>query len=609
MPSARLYRAASPFNDVELAELDYEQTYDVMYLAHIDHAPGKLERYDHADWRFLDLTFGPVIGPPADVAATATTPNVDADNDGNAYFPQPARYVVTAVNLDSGQESRASAEDSATNDLTLKRNFTTVTWSAADAADKYRVYKAENTGGFGWLGDTVSLSFVDDNITADLTDAPPVGYNPFEGEGNYPSTVTFFQQRLTYGRTRLKPNGVWMSQTADFDNFDKSSPLKADDSVVAALDATKVNAVNQLVSLSTGLLALGSDGVFQISGADRIITPTQVETLRSSGIGASRLNPILVDTVAFFQTNVGNEVHSIGYEFEVDGVDTSDVTIFSTHFFEGHDIKWWAFARFPRSIIWAGRSDGKLLAFTWEKKQQVFGWTLCETDGFIEAGTVITEPSGFGVNGQQLYEDRLYVVVQREIDGEMRKYNERMAEARWIDVADTCFLDSALRYNFEEPQTILRGLDHLEGRAVAALADGQVITNTLTVEGGSVELPFAASRVSIGLPFVGEVETLPLAPDRQFGDTSGKRQQAKEARIRVERTRGLLAGVDETALYAVQERSVDDSYDQAVGLFSGICDVTMAGDVKRETTMLVRQTEPLPFTLLAAYLEPIVTGG
>ena len=135
MGVSRVYVVGSPYNGVELDDLDFEQTADTMYLAHINHAVHKLVRNDHDDWEFIEVTFGPSIAAPTGCSAVATSPNVDADNSGDAYFPQDATYVVTALNDDSGQESRASNEDTANNDLTLKRNFNTITWSAVTDAD------------------------------------------------------------------------------------------------------------------------------------------------------------------------------------------------------------------------------------------------------------------------------------------------------------------------------------------------------------------------------------------------------------------------------------------------------------------------------------------
>jgi hypothetical protein len=59
---------------------------------------------------------------------------------------------VTAVNDDTGYESRASSEATVTNDLTLKRNYNTINWTAVAGATRYKVYKADNSQFFGYIG-------------------------------------------------------------------------------------------------------------------------------------------------------------------------------------------------------------------------------------------------------------------------------------------------------------------------------------------------------------------------------------------------------------------------------------------------------------------------
>ena len=597
MPGARLYKVGSPFNAVELPEVDTEQSADVMYIAHIDHAAGKLVRLGHTSWEFKTVTFGPTVSPPTGTNAVATTPNTDSANSGNSYFPQPASYVVTAVDDDSGQESRASGAASCSNDLTLKRNFNTVTWAGVAGADRYRVYKQENTAGYGWIGDTTATSFRDDNIAPDLTDSPPLGYNPLSGDGNNPSTVTLFEQRLLWARTRNKPNGVWGSKSGDYENMDKSRPLRDDDAISFALVAQRVNAVNQLVPL-TDLLGLGSDGVFRIGGGDNggYLTGTPV-VRRQSGRGSSRLNPIVEDNIVFFKTSVGNEVRTIGYSFDVDGFKTNDVTIFSPHLFDGFDILWWAYAQQPRSILYVGRDDGKILAFTWEAEQQVWGWTVLETDGFPFTGCVIPE------NG----EDRLYVGIRRTVNGQTRRYIERLASHRWDSVAESCYLDCAVRRRYAAPQSRITGLRHLEGRTVNAVVDGNVVTG-LVVKGGAVDLPspLRGTDIVIGLGYTAEIETLPLVVESQ-GTNQGKKQQAAEAVVRVVKMRGIEAGPDADNLFALKPRSFEP-YGVSNELKTGDYTVQMAAKADDEIVLFIRQEEPLPFTLTAAFLDPVITG-
>lgn len=594
MSVARLYRVGSPFNGAELAELDYEQSADTMYFAHLNHAPAKLVRAGHSDWTFSTIAFAPTIAAPTGLSLLSNNPNTDSANSGNAYFPQTQKYEVTAVNDVSGAESRASAPvDNAgdPNDLTLKRNSNQLNWSAAAGATRYRVYKADNTQEYGYIGSTESLSFVDDNIGPDYSDGPPIGEDPFSGADDHPSTVTFFEQRLLWGRTARRPNAIYGSRSGSFENMDISRPLKASDALSFALVAGRVNAVNQLVSMND-LLALTSDAIFKIEGGQAgYISATDFVVRRQNGRGSSRLSPLVIDSVCFYQTSVGNGVRTLGYEFQSDSINSNDVTIFSPHLFRGFDIKAWAYAQEPRSVIWAVRNDGKLLCFTWEQEQQVWGWTLCETDGLVESLCVVSEGA----------EDRLYLTVRR--GGKL--LIERMAAARWDDVADSCFLDSAVTFQFETPQAILRNLQHLEGRAVSALADGGVVAG-LVVANGMVTLPEPARKVTVGLPYSATIETLPLAFQGQAGWTIAKPQTQAKAVIRLIDSRGVKAGPTDATLEPLRSRS-SELPGQPPALMTGLYETYLRPDINGGARMVVRSDDPLPMTVSAIHLDPSVS--
>ncbi len=660
MSVARLYRVGSPFNGAELAEVDYEQSANVMYLAHLNHAPTKLTRAGHTDWTFASVTFGPTLAAPTGLGATYIPGN--SVISGDSYFPQTATYVVTAVDDVSGQESRASNSGNAFGDLTLKRNINSLTWTAVTGATRYRIYKADNTQEYGYIGNTTTTSFVDDNIGPDYADGPPAGDNPFDdfpavvtgsiagtvltvtavasgvlavgktltgigiadntmivamppestgGTGtytiapaqtvssttigardkrNYPSTVTFFEQRLLWGRTINHPNAIWGSRSGMFENMDVSRPIKASDALTFALVAGRVNAVNQLVSVNN-LLALTSDNIFKIEGGQNgYISATDFVVRRQNGRGASRLSPLVVDSVCFYQTGIGNGVRTLGYQFQTDSIDSNDVTIFSPHLFRGFNIVSWAYAQEPRSLIWAVRNDGKLLCFTWEQEQQVWGWTICETDGLVESVCVISEGS----------EDRLYLTVRR---GE-KLLIERMASARWAAVEDSCFLDSAVTYAFDTPATVLRNLDHLEGKTVAALADGNVVSG-LVVSGGVVTLPYAVSRATCGLPYSATIETLPLAVQGQSGWTVAKPQTQAKAVLRLIDSRGVKAGPDAANLEPLRAR-VGEAPGEPNALKTGLFETWLRPKINDGARVVVRSDDPLPMTVTGVYLDPSI---
>lgn len=608
MSGARIHKTATPFNASELREVDYVQAFDVVYWAHLNHDPTKLVRSGHTSWAFTILTFGPSIGIPAGVGGTATVANDDSENattDAWAYFPQPRSYVVTAIDDETGQESRASAEVTLTNDLSLKRNYNTVTWGVVANANRYRIYAADNEQDFGWVGDTDALTFRDDYLMPDLTDGPPEGFNPFTLLGN-PSTVTFFEQRLAWARMKNSPNALAFSRSADFENMDHSRPTRADDSVVSRIAAQKVNSVNALVPMER-LLALTGNGVFIIVGSndDYISANPPPRAVRQSGRGASRLKPIVTDEVVFFSPAIGSGVRTLGFTFEIDGYRSNDVSIFSSGFFEGFDILSWSYAEDPLSVIWAARDDGKMPAFTWQQEQQVWGWTLCETDGLVLDVCTVQEQD----------ESRNYLIVRRTVNGVVKTFLERMASAKWEDQADACYLDCAVTFLVDTPQQAFY-VPHLAGATnVQALADGFAIKG-LTVDAlGLVDLGYAVQRVvHIGLGYECLIETLPLMVQGSGGEIANRKQQTGHIVVQVTDTRiggleigrRLLSDAGVSKMYPVKARR-DEALGKATALFTGMRTVDTEPVLSGETTAILRHNDPTPFTLTAVYIEPIVT--
>jgi hypothetical protein len=594
MSVARVYRAGSPYNAVELAEVDYEQSFDTMYLAHLDHPPGKLIRAGHTSWTFANLAFQSSIASPTGVSATATTPNTDSANSGAAYFPQDARYVVTAIDDDTGRESRVSATVTVSNSLNLLKNYNTISWTAVAGAERYRIYKSDVTSDFGYIGSTDQLTFRDDNIGPDFSDGPPQAFNPFPTSNDYPSTVAFYQQRLLWGRTNNHPNGVFGSRSGEYENMDVTRPLKASDAIEFALVAGRVNAVNQLVGMKQ-LLALTSDSVFSINGGQQgYLTPSNIVTDRQTGRGSSRLNPLVIDNVAFYASSIGSSILSLGYDFASDGFKGNDITIFSPHFFKGFSIVSWAYAAEPFSVVWAARSDGMLLAFTWQQEQQVWGWTLCDVGGTVESVCSISEGG----------EDRVYLSVMR--DGV--RYIERMASALWETEDDACFLDAAVTYQFSEPNDTLLNLQHLEGKAVVALADRAVV-NGLVVRDGRVTLPEPAYRATVGLPFTATIETLPLAMQGRQGWTIAKPSQATRVALRVKDSRGFLVGPSADALVEPPSRTTE-APGTPPNLRTGIVEAIMPPYIRSGdrgdagVSITIQSSDPLPLTVTEVMYDP-----
>ena len=73
------------------------------------------------------------------------------------------------------------------------------------------------------------------------------------------------------------------------------------------------------------------------------------------------------------------------------------------HLFDGFTVVAWAYAFDPHRVLWAARSDGKLLSFTWVRGLNVMAWAIHTLGGGETVEDLITIPEGT--------EDAVYMAV------------------------------------------------------------------------------------------------------------------------------------------------------------------------------------------------------
>lgn len=144
--------------------------------------------------------------------------------------------------------------------------------------------------------------------------------------------------------------------------------------------------------------------------------------------------------------------------------------------------------------------------------------------------------------------------------------------------------------------TSITGLDHLEGESVIALADGNLV-QSLTVTSGSVTLPNASSVIHVGLPYTGQVDSLPLDLRTQQ-PTVSKKKIVKEVTIRVQDTRGLFIGPDADNLESYPARSTELWGDPASTL-TDLLRLPISDDWAREAGITIQSEQGLPMTILS----------
>jgi len=593
--ASRLYQLTTPYQDTEVFDFDYAQTADVAYVTHLGYTVRKLTRSGHASWTLTAVTWGPSLAAPTSPGAVATV------GSGSTVYS----YVITAYDDDTGEESLPSSVAAVSNDLTVAPNKNTITWTGVSGAERYIVYKSDN-GVYGFIGGTTGLSFVDDNIAADLGDTPPAQRDPFASAGNYPATCEFHEGRLVLSYTTNSPSGVWMSQSTRYENLNVSTPAKADDAVSFQL-RPGVNAVQGMASLND-LICFTSEAEYKVNGGGvtEAITPASLVVRRQTKRGAMRLKPLVVGDIVLYVQRQGAVIRAFGYSFEKDGYKGNDLTLLAPHLFRGHTIVDWCYQQDPHSIIWCVRDDGMLLSLTFVDDQNVFAWAKHEIAGSFGDGAAVVESIAC-IEGDG--EDEVYLVVKRTINSVTKRYIERL-EPRWDgesqDIESAYFVDSGLTYSGAAATTIT-GLHHLEGETVSALADGNVIEG-LTVTNGAITLATAASLVHVGLPYRSDIETLPINESAKEGAVQGRRKRVTGAALKLNQTRGVKYGPNSSLLRELQQRDAEAWSDPMLPYTGDTRILKFDPQWDSDGSFLIRQQFPLPMEVLAVYPDLAVGG-
>lgn len=521
------------------------------------------------------------------------------------------------------------------------------------------------SGGAGYTSPTVSFAGGGTGATADATASPLVG--------TYPALSKVFQQRQCYAASENSPITVWGSRIKSFNDFSSSEFQLDNDPFEFDLDTPAVNPIRHLISTRGGLLAMTQEDVWLINGgaAGTPITPSSALADPQSYNGVSNIYPLLINNDILFADGIGHSINVLTYNEISKVYGAEDKSIFANHLFGiDKDITSWAYQKSPFKAVWAVRSDGALLSFTYVRDEEVFAWTPCSTKGKFLDVVVVRETD----------EDRVYVTTERYINNRWTKFIERLDLRNFINVEDSWNVDAGLSlgmvagsgtltitsaisadewtvktstevltgkegyfirgaggifkiltvtssksatvelyasptnfipesnntvtfpitsWTIDQSSAAISGLWHLEGETVSILADGSVLP-VQTVVDGAVTLPQAASRVIIGLGYKCHARTLPvILPDIHI---ESKRKRICGIGIRLDSSRGLKIGPEESRVHPIRTRTTED-YGKPTKLINGLKYMLLETDWNEEGQTEFILEDPLPVNILSLIFD------
>lgn len=660
----------TPYAEADLAELNYTQSADVLFLMHPDFQTRQLNRLGAVTWTMTlyDSIGGPFMLPNTDNGLTLTssgkTGTVTLTASGFTFDPLHVGSLWQLSHDVAGQD--ASGAFSGTGQSSsiacggTWRLITHGTWTGKIVIEK------STDGGSNWTALRTFTSTNDFNVNTSGTEDMTDNALPFlvrmnctalsSGTCNYDLTTDPFTQKgiakitvvamggatataevkRAFGATTATidwAEGSW----SDFRGWPAIAEFSPQDRLVFANTVTEpqtewMTKAGNYYDFSRSDPLVDSDGITtnlpsrQVNGINGIVPLSELIMLTSLGewgisptVGNS-LTPTTVDQKIFGYEGssgvrpvvIGNRaiyVQSMGSVVRDLGYELQSDS------FVGNDL------RILSDHLFSGYS---IINMTYQQNPDRLVWAI-RSDGAALSMTYMREQDVVAWThhdtngGTDLFEDVCCIPGNgfNEVWFSVNRGGTRFIERMPMRMAskapeDQFFVDCGITYN-GAPANIISGLGHLEGKSVAVLADGNVLANYLnpmTVTSGQIVLdPGGAmySKVHIGLPIVADCETLNIEVPLPDGTLQGRQVKISQLVMRLLNSRGGWIGPNNGDLKEIQDGIVTN-YNSAITLFSGDLAEQLATSFEDGGRIFFRQYDPLPVTILA-FLPLITVGG
>ncbi len=389
----KIYEIASPYVTANIPTIKFAQSADIMYLVHPSYAVRKLTRTGHTSW-------------------TLTTPTIVTSEDKTPNAITKANPGVVTTSTDHGY---------------LEGDFITFTNIGGMTQLNGNVYKV------GTVGSSTTFNIQDSSGTNLNTSS----YGTFSAGGSdtvnkltdpvlntttdyYPSSVTFFEQRLVFAGSNNNPQSLWFSKSGSLENF--TTGTNATDAMVYTIASNKVNAIRYMSAQRSLIVGtVGGEFVVSASGTTQPLTPTNVQIQKQSSYGSANIDAVQIENVTMFVQRAKRKLRELTYNLNIDQYQATDMTLLAEHITE-NGITEMAYQQEPDSILWCVRGDGTLLGFTYARAESVMGWHRHILGGVFGSSQAVVESVASIPTDSN--EDEFYMIVKRTINGATRRYVE-----------------------------------------------------------------------------------------------------------------------------------------------------------------------------------------
>jgi len=567
----------TPYTLAQVQDLDYIQSADTAIVFHGSVQTRRITRTSDTVWAITAITFQNI--PQYDFNDTAS--------------PTPTSEIQTATfsNVTEGDRYKIALEGILTDEIVF---------AGSDATNAANIEQALialiNTGGqdsvtvSGAPGNIYTITFQNESAknwelcsfapiyTSNASFAVAVVQTQFgvarsesvwSANRGWPQVGTFHEGRLWLGRTTYRPATVWGSKVNYFFDFNKGK-ARDDEGIDVTLDTDQVNAITGLFSNRT-LQVFTSGGEFSVPTSP--ITPENIAISPQTNYGTKKVRPITIDGLTLFIQRTGKALRNFFFLDTSKSYDSRSVSVLASHLISNPIAM--AASRGSTTVdanyAYILNDDGSMTVYNSLASEEVQGFTAWVTEGEIVSITVV--------------DDLLYTYVKRTVGGVDTYFLEREST--------TLTTDSSASATSTDTLT---GLTHLEGETVDVIADG-AYQGQFVVSGGQVTIDRTADLITGGLNYTPILQTMPLNIGLQNGPNAALPKRIVRVGLELFESNGVLVNDQRIADKTMGVNVFDPPSPQ-----TGLKRVFLQGwDV--EAVLTITQDEPMPMTILAAYLE------
>lgn len=440
----------------------------------------------------------------------------------------------------------------------------------------------------------------------------------------FPKTAVFFEERLVFGGTLLKPQTIWGSLSGniyhfarrDVANFPFTGTEVATDPFAYTIASKEVNSIQWMDA--GNVLRIGTTGAeYVATGGDTILSRDSVSIRRQTGHGSNSTNTASIDDSTIFLQRDGRSFRDYKFNDNNGSYVSLNISVMADHLFK------WGFTgavaddvtsdkfidvAYMRTLatMWALTNRGTLVGFTKAKEGNVLAWhkhTLGGNVTFIHGLCVIPSANSIG--------DALFLCVERVVNSSTI-YSIEYLDGTFFEHTDLAayqrlpFMDRYLPGILASTTDTLDNTSFplfvsvFDGETVDIIIDGDVYENqTVTASGVTLPKTYSAGvTISAGYKISGNVVTHDIAFAGDFGSPRGNKQRVDRASFQLDNSQGGKYKSNNNSAYQPIEYP-------STALHTGIIRGYIDHNPEEEAKLDILHDTPEPFTLLAVTVRGV----